>query len=223
MAIGDFYEKKRNKEAKLELLTAQLHPHFLCNTLNNIYSKTQKESPQGSQMIMGLSDLLRYALYEGRKTVVPLEKELQMILEYINLERLRYGNKLDVHYLVTDDTKGLFIAPLLLLPFVENCFKHGTSSMLQNPWINFTVEVKDTKLVMKLMNGKSDTAGSAPANRGIGIDNVRQRLNLLYKNKHVLEIREERDVFIVDLELQLVRAAKQETITKQPSTEIIYA
>lgn len=146
-----------------------------------------------------------------------------MILEYINLERLRYGNKLDVHYLVTDDTKDLYIAPLLLLPFVENCFKHGTSSMLQNPWINFTVEVKDTKLVMKLMNGKSDTAGSAPANRGIGIDNVRQRLNLLYKNKHVLEIREERDVFIVDLELQLVRAAKQEMITKQPSTEIIYA
>ena len=215
--------QKENTEAQLQLLTAQVHPHFLFNTLNNVYSRTQKESPQGSQMIMALSDLLRYVLYEGRKAVVPLEKELQMILEYINLERLRYGNKLDVHYLVTDDTKDLYIAPLLLLPFVENCFKHGTSSMLQNPWINFTVEVKGTGLVMKLMNGKSETAGSAPANRGIGIDNVRKRLNLLYKNKHTLEIRKEQDVFIVDLSLELVRAEKQETIFKQPSSEIFYA
>ena len=174
-------------------------------------------------MIMGLSDLLRYVLYEGRKAVVPLEKELQMILEYINLERLRYGNKLDVHYLVTDDTKDLYIAPLLLLPFVENCFKHGTSSVLQNPWINFTVEMKDTRLVMKLMNGKSNAAGPSQADRGIGIDNVLKRLNLLYKNKHTLEIREEQDVFIVDLTLQLVRAEKQETKSKQPSSEIFYA
>jgi sensor histidine kinase YesM len=215
--------QKENTEAQLQLLTAQVHPHFLFNTLNNVYSKTQKESPQGSQMIMGLSDLLRYVLYEGKKAMVPLEKELQMILEYINLERLRYGNKLDVHYLVTDDTKGLYIAPLLLLPFVENCFKHGTSSVLQNPWINFTVEVKGTTLVMKLMNGKSNTANSTPGNRGIGIDNVRKRLNLLYKNKHVLEIREEQDVFIVDLSLELVRAEKQETISTQPSTEFFYA
>jgi sensor histidine kinase YesM len=215
--------QKEATEAQLQLLTAQVHPHFLFNTLNNIYSKTQKESPGGSQMIMGLSDLLRYILYEGSKAVVPLEKELQMILEYINLERLRYGNKLDVHYLITDDTKGLYIAPLLLLPFVENCFKHGTSSVLQNPWINFTVEVKGTRLVMKLMNGKSNIASSDPANRGIGIDNVRKRLNLLYKNKHELEIREEQDVFIVDLSLQLVRAEKQEMVSKQPATEILYA
>jgi LytS/YehU family sensor histidine kinase len=174
-------------------------------------------------MIMGLSDLLRYVLYEGRKAMVPLEKELQMILEYINLERLRYGNKLDVHYLVPDNPKNLYIAPLLLLPFVENCFKHGTSSVLQNPWINFTIEVKGTMLVMKLMNGKSDTPKTATANRGIGIDNVRQRLNLLYKNKHTLEIREEQDVFVVDLSLQLMRVEMQEPITTQPASETLYA
>lgn len=215
--------QKENTEAQLQLLTAQVHPHFLFNTLNNVYSKTQKESPEGSQMIMGLSDLLRYVLYEGRKSLVPLDKELQMILEYINLEKIRYGNKLDLHYLVTDKTKDIYIAPLLLLPFVENCFKHGTSSMLQNPWINLTIEIKDTTLVMKLMNGKTNTNEIVPRNQGIGIDNVRQRLELLYKHKHELQIREEEEVFIVDLKIELVKIEQTETVINQPAPEILYA
>ena len=215
--------QKENTEAQLQLLTAQVHPHFLFNTLNNVYSKTQKESPQGSQMIMGLSDLLRYVLYEGRKSLVPLDKELQMILEYINLEKIRYGNKLDLHYLVTDKTKDIYIAPLLLLPFVENCFKHGTSSMLQNPWINLTIEVKDTTLVMKLMNGKTNTNEIVPKKQGIGIDNVRKRLELLYKHKHELQIREEEEVFIVDLKIELVRLEQPQTVNNQPAPEILYA
>lgn len=174
-------------------------------------------------MIMGLSDLLRYVLYEGRKSLVPLDKELQMILEYINLEKIRYGNKLDLHYLVTDKTKDIYIAPLLLLPFVENCFKHGTSSMLQNPWINLTIEVKDTTLVMKLMNGKTNTNEIVPKKQGIGIDNVRKRLELLYKHKHELQIREEEEVFIVDLKIELVRLEQPQTVNNQPAPEILYA
>ncbi|HVE60983.1 MAG TPA: histidine kinase [Chitinophagaceae bacterium] len=216
--------QKENTQAQLQLLTAQVHPHFLFNTLNNVYSKTQKESPEGSQMIMGLSDLLRYILYEGRKSLVPLDKELQMILEYINLEKIRYGNKLDLHYLVTDKTKDIYIAPLLLLPFVENCFKHGTSNMLQNPWINLTIELKDTTLVMKLMNGKSNTNENVERKPGIGIDNVRKRLDFLYKDKHELQIREEEEVFIVELQIELVKFVEQpETVIKQPAAEILYA
>jgi LytS/YehU family sensor histidine kinase len=213
---------KENTEAQLQLLTAQVHPHFLFNTLNNVYSKTQKESPEGSKMILGLSDLLRYVLYEGRKPLVRLDKELQMILEYINLEKIRYGNKLDLHYLVTDKTTDIYIAPLLLLPFVENCFKHGTSSMLQNPWINLTIEVKDTTLVMKLMNGKANAAEPVGGKQGIGIANVRQRLNLLYKGKHELVIREEADVFVVDLQIKLVKITQPETIIQQPVAEVSY-
>ena len=215
--------QKENTEAQLQLLTAQVHPHFLFNTLNNVYSKTQKESPEGSQMIMGLSDLLRYILYEGRKSLVPLDKELQMILEYINLEKIRYGNKLELHYQVADKTTDIYIAPLLLLPFVENCFKHGASNMLQNPWINLTVDVTGTTLVMKLMNGKANPAEPVPGKPGIGIANVRQRLNLLYKGKHELQIREEDDVFIVDLEIELVKIAQPETVIQQPAAEISYA
>ena len=147
--------QKENVAAQLQILKAQVHPHFLFNTLNNIYSQTQLESPKGSKMIMGLSDILRYILYEGQKPLVPLKQELLMIKEYINLEKIRYGNKLDVHVMIPDKTDDIYIAPLLILPFVENCFKHGTSNMLQDPWINLDVELVDTKLVMKLMNGKA--------------------------------------------------------------------
>src|SRR5678810_1081919 len=161
---------KDNMEAQLQLLRAQVHPHFLFNSLNNIYSQTQVESPKGSKMIMGLSDILRYILYEGQKPLVPLQQELLMIKEYINLEKIRYGNKLDVPVMIPYKTDDIYIAPLLLLPFVENCFKHGTSNMLENPWINLTVELKDTTLVMKLMNGKTPLNGNLQNKQGIGIN-----------------------------------------------------
>ena len=214
---------KENTDAQLQLLTAQVHPHFLFNTLNNIYSQAQNESPKSSKMIMGLSDLLRYILYEGRKPLVPLEKELQMVLEYINLEKIRYGNKLDLHYLVTDRTKDIYIAPLLLLPFIENCFKHGASNMLQNPWINLTIELKNTTLVMKLMNGKASHQGVNLRKGGIGINNVMQRLELLYKDKHELQIREEEEVFIVDLKIELERMKEPHQSILQTTPETNYA
>ena len=197
--------QKENVAAQLQILKAQVHPHFLFNTLNNIYSQTQLESPKGSKMIMGLSDILRYILYEGQKRLVPLKQELLMIKEYINLEKIRYGNKLDVHVMIPDKTDDIYIAPLMILPFVENCFKHGTSSMLQDPWINLTVELKDTRLVMKLMNGKTPMKQNNNSKTGIGIGNVSQRLELLYSGKYDLQIKEDEEVFVVDLQVELIR------------------
>ena len=198
---------KENIAAQLQILRAQVHPHFLFNTLNNIFSQTQTESPKGSRMIMGLSDMLRYILYEGQKPLVPLKQELLMIKEYINLEKIRYGNKLDIHVLMPGKVDDIYIAPLLLLPFVENCFKHGTSHMLQNPWVNLTAEMKNTTLAMKLMNGKATVSDNDQGNSGIGISNVKQRLDLLYKDKYDLQIREDDEVFIVDLWIELIRVA----------------
>lgn len=215
--------QKENSEAQLQLLTAQVHPHFLFNTLNNIYSQIQTDSPKGSKMIMGLSDLLRYILYEGRKPLVSLKKELLMINEYIGLEKVRYGNKLDVHALTPDRSDHIYIAPLLLLPFIENCFKHGTSHMLENPWVNLTIELKDKTLVMKLMNGKANVNGTNSQKSGIGINNVRQRLELLYKNKYDLHIREEEEVFVVDLRIELVKMDALQYTINQPANEILYA
>ena len=147
--------QKENTEAQLQLLKAQVHPHFLFNTMNNIYSFTQPSSPIAAKLVAGLSDMLRYMLYEGEKATVPLVKELAMLQDYIMLEQVRYGNKLDVHIDITKNTSELFITPLILLPFVENCFKHGASNMIEQPWINLHIDVDDDYMMMKLLNGKA--------------------------------------------------------------------
>jgi sensor histidine kinase YesM len=216
--------QKENIAAQLQILRAQVHPHFIFNTLNNIFNQIQTESPKGAKMVNGLSNMLRYILYEGEKPLVTLKQELLMINEYINLETIRYGNKLDLRVSVPDKTDDIYIAPLLLLPFVENCFKHGASNMLQNPWINLTVEIKDTVLVMKLMNGKAPLKGNGQNKTGIGVNNVKQRLELLYKNKHELQIREEDEVFVIDLEVKLTRVENKEQADAflQKQSELVY-
>ena len=206
--------QKENTEAQLQLLTAQVHPHFLFNTLNNIYSQTQTESPKGSKMIMELSDMLRYILTEGGKTLVPLQKELAMVQDYINLEKIRYGNKLDLYISMPSDTGRLQIAPLILLPFIENCFKHGASKFLSEPWINLKIELNGSELNMKLMNGKPIGQQNTYAQLGTGITNVRKRLALLYPGKHELQINDEPEVFIVNLKLELTAEKKGLTISE---------
>ena len=206
-----FYEKqqaallleKEKVNAELHMLKAQLHPHFLFNTLNNIYSYTQDVSEKASGMIMGLSQLLRYMLYECNKPLVPLDKELKMIGDYLALETTRYDQGLEIALQLPRSTH-LLIAPLLLLPFIENAFKHGASQMTENPWISLSVEVNDNELWMKLINGKP--AGISKALPGIGIANVAKRLELLYPAQHTLLIHEEEEMYIVDLKLTLVVA-----------------
>ena len=159
--------QKENTEAQLQLLTARVHPHFLFNTLNNIYSKAQNESPGSAKMIMELSHILRFVLDEGKHALVSLDSELQMLSDYINLEKTRYDDKLDLHVSMPSKNENIYIAPLLLLPFIENCFKHGASKMLKNPWINLKIELKNISLFMKIMNGKrvlsnQVTAGKEP-------------------------------------------------------------
>jgi sensor histidine kinase YesM len=195
--------QKENIESQLQLLKAQVHPHFLFNTLNNIYSYTQNTSVIASQLVMGLSDMLRYMLYEGSLPLVPLFREIRMIEEYISLEKIRYGNKLELHIGMPADTHDLYIAPLLLLPFVENCFKHGTSNILENPWLNLQITIKDNIMAMKLLNGKPSQAGSGNHKPGIGISNVRKRLELIYPDKHGLSVTDDHDVFVVNLKVEL--------------------
>ena len=195
---------QENSEAQLRLLMAQVHPHFMFNTLNNIYSQAQEESPKSAKMILELSHIMRYVIDEGNKAKVPLESELQLIVDYLNLEKVRYDKKLDLHYSFPNNAENLRIAPLLLLPLVENCFKHGASKMINNPWINIRAEINGTSTFsIKLMNGKKTLNDSLKKRVGTGIENVQHRLNLLYENKHTLSIVEEPDVFIVDLSIEL--------------------
>jgi sensor histidine kinase YesM len=208
--------QKENAESQLQLLKAQIHPHFLFNTLNNIYSHTQNTAPVASKLVFGLSDMLRFMLYECNQPLVPLSKELKMLEDYITLEKIRYDENLDVHVDLPQDTRHLGIAPLLLLPFVENCFKHGTSHMIDQPWLNMQVQITATnRMYLKLMNGKPAIEQNN-SGTGIGIANVRKRLELLYPGKHELIITDEADVFIVNLWVQLEKVPatqKKETGT----------
>jgi sensor histidine kinase YesM len=194
--------QKENAEAQLQLLKAQVHPHFLFNTLNNIYSHTQNTAPVASQLVMGLSDMLRFMLYECNQPQVPLSKELKMVQDYISLEQIRYDDNLDVHVDLPANTDNLTIAPLLLLPLVENCFKHGTSHMIDQPWLSLHITLEKDRMYIKLMNGKTNEVTKSNY-KGIGIMNVRKRLDLLYPGKHELAITDEEDVFIVNLWLEL--------------------
>ncbi len=199
--------QKENAESQLQLLKAQVHPHFLFNTLNNIYSFTQNSTSAGSRLVMGLSDMLRYMLYECNQPLVPLDKELKMLRDYTMLEQVRYDNGLDIHINLPDNTQGLYIAPLLLLPFVENSFKHGASNIVDQPWISLHISLEGDTMKMNLVNGKPTTVPSntLPGNAGIGIVNARKRLSLLYPDNHVLEILNDEEVFIVNLRIGLER------------------
>jgi sensor histidine kinase YesM len=198
--------QKENAESQLQLLKAQVHPHFLFNTLNNIYSHTQGVAPVASQLVIGLSDMLRAMLYECNQPLIPLWKEFKIMRDYIGLEKIRYDEQFDIHIDVPEDTSNLHIAPLLLLPLVENCFKHGTSNMLEQPWLSLQIHLKEETMHMKLMNGKAKQETGVKKNGfGIGIENVRKRLELLYPEKHSFTITDEEEVFVVDLTLQLER------------------
>ena len=194
--------QREKLDAELQSLKAQLHPHFLFNTLNNIYSVTESSSPLASGMLVKLSDLLRYILYECNRPLVPLSQEFTLLRDYIDLERVRYGS-LEMNLRLANHTNGYTIAPLLLLPLVENCFKHGTSQVLEQPWVSIEAEVNDGQLSVKLINGKVAVPEGAPFTEGIGLTNVRKRLELLYPGKHSLQILSEPDLFIVNLELEL--------------------
>jgi hypothetical protein len=197
--------KAENEKVKIELesLRSQIHPHFLFNTLNNLYSLTLTSSASASVVVVHLSDLLRYMLYECKEPEVPLEKELQMLKKYVELEKLRYGNRLDIAFTISGDPSRLAIAPLLLLPFVENSFKHGVSAQIDQSWINIHVNIVDTSFTLQVSNSRVEQTDNTFG--GLGMENVCKRLKLLYAEKHELKITEESEMYIVRLNLSLTR------------------
>lgn len=193
--------EKEKAIAELQLLKAQIHPHFLFNTLNNIYSFSLTDSPKTPELIIKLSSLLSYMLYDCKAEKVLLEKELDVMKDYVDLERERYGNKIEISWSIEGDTADKYIAPLLMLPFLENAFKHGTSEQLERPWLSFNLVVKESMLKCKVANSKNDYV--PVSKHGIGIDNVRKRLCFLYPEKHELKISDEGDFFVVSLLVKL--------------------
>ncbi len=211
--------EKEKVTAELQLLKAQVHPHFLFNTLNNIYSVSLETSPKTSQLILKLSSLLNYILYECKTEHVLLEKEIKVMKDYIDLEKERYANKLEISMNIEGDIKDKYIAPLLLLPFLENAFKHGTSEQLEKPWLSMNLTVNQQTLRCKIANSKNEDI--AINENGIGIMNVKKRLALLYPGLYELEINNEGDFFVVSLILQLKSTTGSRIMTEKikPVTE----
>ena len=189
--------------AELQLLKAKVHPHFLFNTLNNIYYFTLSGSPKAPEMINKLSGLLNYIINECNQELVPLQKEISMIRDYMALEKIRYGEQMNMIIEIDNDDSEEQIAPLLLIPFVENSFKHGTSKMVAHLWVTLRITVKNRMLDFFISNSQPEEAEPQMKKGNIGLKNVKHRLQLLYPGTHALSIVSDRQSFSVNLKIQL--------------------
>lgn len=204
--------EKAALKAELEILKGQLHPHFMFNTLNSIYSLSLKKSEHTPGAILKLSQLMRYILTECDHPLVELKREIEILYHYIELEKSRFTDRLDVVINMHGDFGGMRIPPLLLMPFVENSFKHGVNEMIEHAWISLDLRVEANRLKFKLMNGRPETRDIPGHSSYVGLVNVQRRLNLLYPGTHELRITQDVDIFIVNLTLQLDCAKVPETL-----------
>jgi Histidine kinase len=195
--------EKATLRAELETLKGQLHPHFLFNTLNSIYSLALKKSDYTPEAILKLSQLMRYILTECNNTTIELPKEVQVLHHYIDLEKNRFGNRLDISLNIQGDIYNNRIPPLLLMPFLENSFKHGANEMTEQAWISMDLDVDGHLLKFKLINGKPRENVTGKDSSQIGLFNVQRRLALLYPNAHELRITNDDDTFVVVLTIHL--------------------
>ncbi len=194
--------KNEKAQAELRFLKSQLHPHFLFNTLNNLYSLTQEQSPEAPEVVMRLSEILDYMLYQSTDEKVTLQKELSVISNYIDLEKLRYGEKLKVNF--SNTANGDFkIAPMILLSIVENAFKHGVSKAIKDPWVSISINADESQLDFSIENCKSQTSQEEnDAKRGIGSFNIKRQLELIYPNRYTLDVTEKDKSYAVHLKIE---------------------
>ncbi|HEY8893481.1 MAG TPA: histidine kinase, partial [Niastella sp.] len=211
--VRSWYEEREKAQrllqektmAELELLKSQVHPHFIFNTLNNIYSTALKASPETARLIAHLSNFLNYNLYESKQPVVSLASEIAYLQHYIELQKNRYGSKLDASIIIYDDISDCHITPLLLLPLVENSFKHGIANSLGQGWIRVDVSKQPGHFVIKIENNMEENReGNAVKNGGIGIKNVLQRLQLIYPGAHEFKIVEGTNSYLVIIKIKML-------------------
>jgi len=193
--------KNERTNAELMHLKSQVNPHFLFNTLNNLYGLALEKSDQTPGLILKLSDMLRYTIYQGKKDQVLLKDEVNYLNDFIQLQQIRYHKPVNITFNNQIAESGLVISPLLLLILVENAYKHGVEKLTDEAFIIIKLEAEEQSMVFEIENNFDESEQSS--NTGIGLQNLKQRLKLIYPDSHQLEIASENGVYSVRLEIQL--------------------
>ncbi len=197
--------EKEKAATELKFLKAQIHPHFLFNTLNSIYSLSLSQSKKTPEVVLGLSKFLDYMLYECNERFISIGREWEQLMNLVALERIRYEEGLSINVSEAIDNTETLIPSLLLLPFVENAFKHGADNEINNSWITIDLKLDRNDLVFMVENSKSPVPPQEglDTDKNIGLTNVRRRLELFFPEKHELKILEEEDSFLAKLTIDL--------------------
>ncbi|HPG06916.1 MAG TPA: histidine kinase [Saprospiraceae bacterium] len=192
-------------QTELKFLKSQINPHFLFNTLNNLYALTLKKSDAAPEIVIKLSEMLRYMLYECNERRVLLSKEIKYIRNYLDLELLRQGNKANITFEVEGEISDQKIAPLMFIPFLENAFKHGLNRGISHGFVRILMHVEGTKLHFEIENSKPPALPNPEVRKvgGIGLMNVKRRLNLIYPQAYALNIEDKPDAYTVLMDLNL--------------------
>jgi len=211
--ISDWQRHQRDRkdletqrmQSEIKFLKSQINPHFLFNTLNSLYALTLKKSDKAPEIVIKLSEMMRYMLYESNERRVPLQKEVNYIQNYLALEALRQSGHADIRFNVEGQITDQTIAPLIFIPFLENSFKHGLNHQISDGYVHVTMKVLDNKLLLRILNSKPAQlpVPSEKTSGGIGLANVQRRLNLLYPNQYKLDIEDSDKEHIVELSLAL--------------------
>lgn len=191
-------------QAEVSSLRNQFHPHFLFNVLNSLYSKILSKSEDSADIVLKISDFLRYSVYEVNTQYIPLEKEIEYLKNYISLQQLRFYKRLELSFSTNGIRKTQLIEPFLILPFIENSFKYCLNDDNSQAWITISITTVEEWLTIKIENSLPlDFIKKENPYSGIGINNVKRRLELLYPNQHILIIKNERDSFFVSLKIKI--------------------
>lgn len=193
-------------QSELRFLKSQINPHFLFNTLNNLYALTLKKSDEAPEIVLKLSEMMRYMLYECNEKQVLLSKEVAYIRNYLDLERIRQGKNTEINFEVNGRISDQKIAPLMFIPFLENSFKHGLSSRIEEGFVNIVLNVDENHVHFYIENSKSDAPPQRDPSRpsgGIGLVNIHRRLKLLYPDHYELEIEDSPNTYAVNLMLDI--------------------
>ncbi len=194
--------EKEKVHNELKALRSQVNPHFLFNSLNNIYSLSLKKADETPQVILALSDIFRYMIYETGEELIDLTKEVAFLEKYIELQQIRNDRKADISFEVHGDPGGIKVAPLIFLPFVENSFKHGIKGDTTGGYVHLCIDIYQDTVHFRLSNNKGKADDVEKENKsGIGLGNVRRRLDLQYAGNHSLEIKESENEYSVSLKL----------------------